>query len=304
MNGGWNFNGSNSLVSVYIPACNTLTSGAFNNCSKLKIIDFGGTRTTATALRSTSSTFANLPSDYKILVPHDIWGTWRAATNWASSTIQPHIFISDVKPTRDITSYDSEVEYLQSASSKNCVIDSGSYVNKNNSYTIKYQFTTAKENAFNSLFGYELGNERFFARRASNSTSVRVYGAAESYESDTNVHEITFNLRDMTMTKDGEVINLTSEAKTPKGVASITYALFGIKYLINDNYPTDSQSISLKMFSFIERDANNSIIHEFVPVRFTNEDGNTEGGMYDKNTGKVHTNRRYGNFIIGPDKNN
>ena len=42
-------------------------------------------------------------------------------------------------------------------------------------------------------------------------------------------------------------------------------------------------------------------ILDLIPVRFTNELGETEGGMYDKISGEILTNRWNGSFEIGPD---
>ena len=46
----------------------------------------------------------------------------------------------------------------------------------------------------------------------------------------------------------------------------------------------------------------NTILGSFIPVRFTNEDGVSEGAMYDKVSGQLYRNAGTGAFIIGPDK--
>ena len=46
----------------------------------------------------------------------------------------------------------------------------------------------------------------------------------------------------------------------------------------------------------------NTILGSFIPVRFTNEDGVSEGAMYDKVSGKLYRNAGTGAFIIGPNK--
>ena len=46
----------------------------------------------------------------------------------------------------------------------------------------------------------------------------------------------------------------------------------------------------------------NAIIGSFFPVRFTNEDGVSEGAMYDKVSGQLYRNAGTGAFVIGPDK--
>ena len=43
-------------------------------------------------------------------------------------------------------------------------------------------------------------------------------------------------------------------------------------------------------------------IGDFIPVRFTNELGETEGAMYDRVSGQLFRNAGTGAFVIGPDK--
>lgn len=44
------------------------------------------------------------------------------------------------------------------------------------------------------------------------------------------------------------------------------------------------------------------ILADLVPVRFTNLDGEDEGAMYDKISGRMFANSGSGSFLIGPDK--
>lgn len=43
-------------------------------------------------------------------------------------------------------------------------------------------------------------------------------------------------------------------------------------------------------------------IAEYIPVRFTNENGISEGAMYDRISGQLFRNQGTGAFVIGPDK--
>ena len=47
---------------------------------------------------------------------------------------------------------------------------------------------------------------------------------------------------------------------------------------------------------------NGEMVCDYIPVRFTNEDGLTEGAMYDYVSGELIRNAGDGAFIIGPDK--
>ena len=42
-------------------------------------------------------------------------------------------------------------------------------------------------------------------------------------------------------------------------------------------------------------------VRDFIPVRFTNEDGVSEGAMFDKVSGQLFRNAGTGAFVIGPD---
>ena len=43
-------------------------------------------------------------------------------------------------------------------------------------------------------------------------------------------------------------------------------------------------------------------VRNFIPVRFTNEFGQTEGAMYDRVSGQLFRNQGTGSFVIGPVK--
>lgn len=48
-------------------------------------------------------------------------------------------------------------------------------------------------------------------------------------------------------------------------------------------------------------DRDGTIIQDAVPVRFTNEQGQSEGAMYDKVSKQLFRNKGTGSFVIGPD---
>ena len=58
----------------------------------------------------------------------------------------------------------------------------------------------------------------------------------------------------------------------------------------------------VRIYNFKAYDENNDLIRDFVPVRFTNELGNSEGAMYDRVSGQLFGNAGSGVFTIGPDK--
>lgn len=58
---------------------------------------------------------------------------------------------------------------------------------------------------------------------------------------------------------------------------------------------------SLKIVD-IKMHIGNDPVRDFIPVRFTNENGVSEGAMFDKMSGQLYRNAGTGAFVIGPDK--
>lgn len=56
-------------------------------------------------------------------------------------------------------------------------------------------------------------------------------------------------------------------------------------------------------YSFSLKGKNNEVLCSYIPVRFTNENGQSEGAMYDRVSGQLFRNQGSGSFVIGPDKN-
>jgi hypothetical protein len=77
--------------------------------------------------------------------------------------------------------------------------------------------------------------------------------------------------------------------------------VFGTLYLLSVHTDINiSDSASGRVFSCSIY--NNAIlVRDFIPVRFTNENGDTEGAMYDKVSGELFRNQGTGAFILGPD---
>lgn len=66
----------------------------------------------------------------------------------------------------------------------------------------------------------------------------------------------------------------------------------------SDNQPNNLARMrlySLKIYS------NGVLVRDFIPVRFTNEQGQSEGAMYDRVTRRLFRNSGTGEFIVGPD---
>lgn len=91
------FQNCTSLPSITIPdnilafgQSGYYSTGIFNGCTSLRVIDFGSTRSTVVALYNTNN-FSGLPADYQIRVPDALVNDWKAASNWSNASIVDHI---------------------------------------------------------------------------------------------------------------------------------------------------------------------------------------------------------------------
>ena len=81
--GNYAFSKCYSLSSVVIPSSvTTINAYAFYNCYGVAFYDFS-TYTSVLTLSNTN-TFTSIPSDCKIIVPDNLYDTWKAATNWST----------------------------------------------------------------------------------------------------------------------------------------------------------------------------------------------------------------------------
>ena len=189
--------------------------------------------------------------------------------------------------------YDSKVEYLESTGTQ--YIDTEVLVTSTTRIrAIASCATTVNGFLFGSSYANStyityigaqyysgIGLRVFCGRAASNYNHSRfVAGTAYLYEIDNANGAISI---------DGSIVKKTG---TSGGIGGIIYAFC-------DNPLTNYSSC--KIYS-IQIWNNNIIVRDFIPVRFTNERGVSEGAMYDNISGQLFCNRGSGQFIIGPDR--
>lgn len=76
------FEGCYCLCGIYFPPSITAFGGnGFKNCFGIALCDFSNHTSIPTL--SNTSTFSEMPSDCKIIVPANLYDTWIAATNWS-----------------------------------------------------------------------------------------------------------------------------------------------------------------------------------------------------------------------------
>jgi hypothetical protein len=61
-----------------------ISQDAFTNCTNLRIFDFR--KSTSVPALTTVGTFRNTPANKEIIVPDSLYDSWKAASNWSSTT--------------------------------------------------------------------------------------------------------------------------------------------------------------------------------------------------------------------------
>lgn len=189
--------------------------------------------------------------------------------------------------------YDSEVEWI-ATSSYGPFIDTGIRSKANrDEFEIKVVCKYDKESFVKQrgIMGLDNGRWVGIARGPIYDSSINV-----KYNLSTVVTLRT------TLDKRGNYAMYHNEVLHKSGVTTSTYEgdcfLFRINMSTgNDNdYGIGDTTI---YEAFIK---SNETTIELIPVRFTNEQGVSEGAMYDKVSGKLFRNAGTGAFVIGPDK--
>ena len=83
----------------------------------------------------------------------------------------------------------------------------------------------------------------------------------------------------------------------PQAVGLSSFYLFGTRNTVGV-----IERIGHVQISFMRMWKNGILIRDLTPVRFTNEQGQSEGAMYDRVSGELFRNAGTGAFTIGPDK--
>ena len=106
-------------------------------------------------------------------------------------------------------------------------------------------------------------------------------------------HEYYFN--SISYNRIGKVDGVDLVSETTGGVLSPDT---NVLLLMNqyDNSKTSGRVAWCKIY-----DSGNILVRDFIPVRFTNELGQSEGAMYDRVSKKLFRNQGTGSFVTGPD---
>lgn len=84
--GSYGFGNCSSLVEIKLPSgITTVSMNSFLNCSSLLIVDFSNNATVPTL--SNVNAFSGVNANCKIIVPDDLYDTWKTTGNWSNSAV-------------------------------------------------------------------------------------------------------------------------------------------------------------------------------------------------------------------------
>ena len=118
-----------------------------------------------------------------------------------------------------------------------------------------------------------------------------------------NKHRIRYNFPQGIFIDDTQ-LSSTVAANTPltiipNGSGFVGLSIFRSYSWPQDGYPVQT-NIKAKLFNFSIL-INGVVVFDGIPVRFTNEQNQSEGAMYDRVSGQLFRNQGTGAFVVGPD---
>lgn len=192
--------------------------------------------------------------------------------------------------------YDARVEYLQS--DRNQYINTGIGV-LNHVISTEIDFAATEVANDRWVFGNynsQLGNNGNYLIGAYSGWNVYVYGTQykPSLAQDTARHTVKINVGTKTMFD-----SMTLHTGNLKRVTSATSDSSIWLFASHKQYRT-AHSLASRIYSCVIH-FDGMLVRDLVPVRFTNEQGQSKGAMYDRVSGQLFANAGTGSFVIGPD---
>ena len=205
--------------------------------------------------------------------------------------------------------YDAEVEYLESVGNGNTtgqIINSSILIPSDCThveYHSKFAFTASQKGVLCGNQTANYGNPRTYLFYTGLATTTRQFYCGN------NIGGVTLDAGDAFDWKvvlDGQSQTLDVYKGSDLALSKATSGEF-----LNHDFPIyffggahgtlldDLASMKIWYFKIIH---GSTLVRDFIPVRFTNELGQSEGAMYDRVSGALFRNAGTGAFVIGPDK--
>ncbi|MBQ5795022.1 MAG: hypothetical protein IIW14_03410 [Kiritimatiellae bacterium] len=193
--------------------------------------------------------------------------------------------------------YDAEVEYLESTGTQ--WIDTSIVPTLYTKSEVVAKFTTVSGPQICGAYWSGVNNAFDICGVANNSWFLRALTSGSpnpsGWTADTNTHTFVSDAQTNTMSVDG--VSVTRSAISIGTPVSIyLFARHERSTGVAVTYPCQVKIYSVRFYD------SNVLVRDFIPVRFTNELGQSEGAMYDRVSGTLFRNRGTGAFVIGPDK--
>jgi hypothetical protein len=193
--------------------------------------------------------------------------------------------------------YDAEVEYLESTGTQ--YINTGVLPANNMSFDTAMMFTelTTGDHA---VLGSRSSSARLqIAQVYGRKWTVGIggsydgNGSAVSANTFYQLHGEVSNGKTVTLSANG---SQCSTLTTTGGIPTIPV------YTLARNRGTYADANSKARIYSMKIYVSSVLVRDYIPVRFTNELGQSEGAMYDKVSKQLFRNKGTGSFKIGPDK--
>ena len=207
---------------------------------------------------------------------------------------------------REPIPYDSEVEYIGVGEAIGPYIDTGySWTTENIEIFIEF-LRTAEPTANTGLFGSQkIGTDTNWGLQfwCPNPSSVQHYlgstAVIYAWNPSTNVK---YTFTGQARANHTWMIDINGDVHAGNWSGSVcnNVTTIGLFSLYNNVNMTGRRTNNVLVYSFRLVD-DGIVVIDMIPVRFTNELGEVEGGMYDKVSSQIFRNQGTGAFLIGPD---
>ena len=195
--------------------------------------------------------------------------------------------------------YDAEVEYLESTGTQ--WIDTGIVARLGTSLRMQFSPRVAYRSFQNCFCG--AANALNIAPHYdvnANGSKITVWNGGAFLDSSVQIsadtmYNVYVDASTSSLTVDVNGIQATSSRQDGM-YSDNSFYLFALNL---NGQPQRNTQIRVYSFSLIY---DGVLVRDFIPVRFTNEQGVSEGAMYDRVSGQVFRNAGTGAFTIGPDK--
>lgn len=205
--------------------------------------------------------------------------------------------------------YDAEVEYLESVGNGNTsgqVINSSILIPSDCThveYHSKFAFTANQKSVLCGNQTQNYGNPRLYLFYSSGPANYRQFYCGN------HIGSMDFGVNDLFEGK--VVVDSMSQTLDVYRGSDLVFSRATSGAFLNHDVPIhffggvhgtsldDLSSMKIWYFKIVH---GTTIVRDFIPVRFTNDQNQSEGAMYDRVSGALFRNAGTGAFTIGPDK--